>query len=45
MVLAQEEARPSNHTYIDSEHLLPGVVREVTGLERKERRLADDGGA
>lgn len=44
-VLAQEEARTSNHTYIDTEHLLLGVVREVTGLERIERRLADDGGA
>jgi ATP-dependent Clp protease ATP-binding subunit ClpC len=32
VVLAQEEARMRNHSYIDTEHILLGLIREGDGV-------------
>ncbi len=38
LTLAQEEAQHLNHSYIDSEHLLLGLVRESEGVAAKVLR-------
>ena len=38
VVLAQEEARLLNHSYIGTEHILLGLIREGEGVARSEER-------